>query len=121
MKMPHNITIYNKLKEQYVSKKLRNVYYFGSDSINISGKGTIESGNINIIIDGENLKDYINYKDFIDSSKYTIQNGTRIVLGDGPDIKSLNDLDDSFKQITVFSFDENLVGSNLDNIVVVGK
>lgn len=125
MDKPHTITIYNKLKvddtEQYIKRVLNNVYYYGTDSVNISGKGVVESGNINIIIDGENLEDYVNYKSFSDSSKYTIKPNDRIVLGVGPDITSINDLNDSIRQITVFSIDENLVGSSLDNLLITGR
>lgn len=125
MDKPHTITIYNKLKvddtEQYIKRVLNNVYYYGTDSVNISGKGVVESGNINIIIDGENLEDYVNYKSFNDSSKYTIKPNDRIVLGVGPDITSINELNDSIRQITVFSIDENLVGSSLDNLLITGR
>lgn len=125
MNKPHTITIYNKLKvddnEQYIKRVLNGVYYYGTDSVNISGKGVVESGNINIIIDGENLKDYVNYKSFSDSSKYTVKPNDRIVLGVGPDITSINELNDSIRQITVFSIDENLVGSSLDNLFITGR
>lgn len=125
MDKPHTITIYNKLKvndnDQYFKRVLSGVYYYGTDSVNISGKGVVESGNINIIIDGENLKDYVNYKSFSDSSKYTVKPNDRIVLGVGPDITSINELNDSIRQITVFSIDENLVGSSLDNLLITGR
>lgn len=125
MNKPHTITIYNKLKvndnDQYFKRVLSGVYYYGTDSVNISGKGVVESGNINIIIDGENLEDYVNYKSFSDSSKYTVKPNDRIVLGVGPDITSINELNDSIRQITVFSIDENLVGSSLDNLLITGR
>lgn len=125
MDKPHTITIYNKLKvndnNQYFKRVLSGVYYYGTDSVNISGKGVVESGNINIIIDGENLGDYVNYKSFSDSSKYTVKPNDRIVLGVGPDITSINELNDSIRQITVFSIDENLVGSSLDNLLITGR
>ena len=125
MDKPHTITIYNKLKvndnDQYFKRVLSGVYYYGTDSVNISGKGVVESGNINIIIDGENLEDYVNYKSFSDSSKYTVKPNDRIVLGVGPDITSINELNDSIRQITVFSIDENLVGSSLDNLLITGR
>lgn len=125
MNRPHTITIYNNLKinntDNYIRRVLTGVYYYGTDSVNISGKGVVESGNINIIIDGDNLEDYVNYKAFSDSSKYTIKPGDRIVLGTGPEITSINDLNDSIRQITVFSIDENLVGSLLDNLLITGR
>lgn len=125
MNKPHTITIYNKLKvndeDQCFKRVLTGVYCYGTDSINISGKGVVESGNINIIIDGDNLEDYVNYKNFNDNSKYTIKQGDRIVLGVGPDITSINELTDSYRQITVFSIDENLVGSSLDNLLITGR
>ncbi len=125
MNKPHTITIYNKLKvddnEQYIKRVLNGVYYYGTDSVNISGKGVVESGNINIIIDGDNLEDYVNYKSYNSSSKYTIKPNDRIILGIGPDIASINELNDSYRQITVFSIDENIVGSALDNLLIMGK
>lgn len=122
MKMPHTITIYNKYQDKYYRRVLNNVYWYGTDSINISGKGIVESGNINIIIDGDNLKDYITESEYVGgTNKYTIQNGSRILLGEGPVINSLSEISESFKQMTVFGIDENIVGSNIDSILIVGK
>lgn len=122
MMTPHTITIYNRYRGKYYKKILKDVYWYGTDSINISGKGIVESGNINIVITKKNLDDYVNYKDFDgDEKKYTVQKDSRIVLDEGPDIESLNDLDDSYRQITIFSYDENIVGSPLDNVLIVGK
>lgn len=128
MNKPHTITIYNKLPDDtYAKKVLHNVYWYGSDSVNVSGKGIVESSSINIIIEGENLNDYVDYhifnsEDFeYDHQKYTIQDGLRIVYGEGPDIYSINELSDAFKQITITSFNENIVGSSLDNLYITGR
>lgn len=122
MEMPHTITIYNKHNDKYYKQKLDGVYWYGTDSINLSGKGIVESGAINIIIDGENLKKYVTETEYTGGTeKYTIQKGNRIILGNGPDITSLNELPDNIQQMTVFGIDENLVGSNIDNILIVGK
>ena len=32
--------------DQYFKRVLSGVYYYGTDSVNISGKGVVESGNI---------------------------------------------------------------------------
>lgn len=122
MEKPHTITIYNKYNDKYYKKTLDNVYWYGTDSINLSGKSIVESGNVNVIIDGENLKDYATENEYVGgTNKYTIQKGNRILLGKGPDITSLNEIPESFKQMTVFGVDENLVGSNIDSILIVGK
>lgn len=122
MEMPHTITIYNKLNDIYYKKVLHGVYWYGTDSINLSGKSAVESGNINIIIDNENLVGYVSENEFVgDKDTFTIQRENRIILGEGPDITSLTEIPKSFKQMTVFGIDENLVGSSIDNILVAGK
>ncbi len=122
MNRPHTITIYNYYDNKYVKNMLHGVYWYGTDSINISGKGVVESNSINIIIDGEeNLGKYLSkelYQGDVDT--YTLDTDIRIVLGEGPDITSVNDLE-NYKQMTVFSFDVNIVGSSVDNILIVGK
>lgn len=122
MEMPHTITIYNKLNDVYHKKTLHGVYWYGADSINLSGKSIVESGNINIIIDRDNLKNYVSENEFTgEKETYTIQNENRILLGEGPDITSLTEIPETFKQMTVFGIDENLVGSSIDNILIIGK
>ena len=122
MERPHTITIYNSYAGKYYKKVLNNVYWYGTDSINISGKGIVESGNINIIIDGSNLNDYVSKEKYTGGTDtYTIQEGCRILFGEGPDITSLSEIPETFKQITVFGIDENLVGSSIDNILITGK
>ena len=122
MDRPHTITIYNKYNDKYIKTILNGVYWFGTDSINISGKGIVESGAINVIIDGDNLSKYVSEEEYLgETNTFTIQKATtRIVLGVGTDIVSLNELND-LKQITVFSYDTNIVGSPLDNILIGGK
>ena len=44
MEMPHTITIYNEYNGKYLKTVLHNVYWYGTDSINISGKSIVESG-----------------------------------------------------------------------------
>lgn len=122
MNRPHTITIYNHYDSKYVKCVLHDVYWYGTDSINISGKGVVESNSINIIIDGEeNLEKYIpkeQYQGDIDT--YTLDTDIRIVLGEGPEIQSVNELE-QYKQITVFSYDVNVVESPVDNILIIGK
>ena len=123
MNRPDTITIYIKVKDDYVKRTINDVYWYGSDSINISGRGIVESDSINIIIDKENVKNYVDnrYFNVNNEEEYTLQNGMRIVRGIGPDINSINELDDSYEQITIFSFDVNIVGSSLDNLYIRGK
>lgn len=121
MNRPHTITIYNSFNGKYIKNTLKDVYWYGTDSINISGKGVVEANSINIIIDGENLKKYISKEEYQgDKDTYTLDTGIRIVLGEGPEIKSLNELED-YKQISVFSYDVNIVDSPLDNILILGR
>lgn len=122
MNRPHTITIYNSYNGKYIKHVLNNVYWYGTDSINISGKGVVESNSINIIIDTkENLDKYISKEEYQgDVNTYTLDSGIRIVYGEGPDIKSLNELD-NFKQMTVFSYDVNIVNSPVDNILILGR
>lgn len=122
MNRPHTITIYNKKNNTYYKKVLHGVYYYGSDTINLSGKGIVESGNISIIIDGLNLRDYVDESEYEGGNeKYTLQKNSRIVLGEGPDVTSINELTDRYKEISIFSIDVNLVGSNLDHILISGR
>ena len=122
MKKPHTITIYNEYKGEYLKSILHNVYWYGTDSINISGKGIVEAGAINIIIDGDNLLKYVTEREYKgDKNTFTIQRENRIILGEGPDIVSVDDIPNNFKIMTVFGIDENLVGSSIDNILVTGK
>ena len=122
MKMPHTITIYNEYEGKYLKTILHKVYWYGTDSINISGKGIVEAGAINIIIDGDNLLKYIPEREYKgNKDTFTIQRENRIILGEGPDINSVNDIPSNFKVMTVFGIDENLVGSSIDNILITGK
>lgn len=121
MNRPHTITIYNKYKDKYIKNALNDVYWYGTDSINISGKGIVESGAINIIIDGDNLSKYVPEEEYVgDKETFTIQKNIRIIYGEGPDIESLSEIE-NLKQITVFSYDANIVGSGIDNILISGK
>lgn len=122
MEKPHTITIYNEYKGEYLKSILHNVYWYGTDSINISGKGIVEAGAINIIIDGDNLLKYVTEREYKgDKNTFTIQRENRIILGEGPDIVSVDDIPNNFKIMTVFGIDENLVGSSIDNILITGK
>lgn len=122
MNRPHTITIYNSYNGEYIKHVLNNVYWYGTDSINISGKGVVESNSINIIIDTkDNLDKYVSKEEYQgDANTYTLDSGIRIVYGEGPDITSLNELD-NLKQITVFSYDVNIVDSPVDNILILGR
>ncbi len=122
MKMPHTITIYNECEGKYLKTVLHEVYWYGTDSINISGKGIVEAGAINIIIDGDNLLKYVTEREYEGKEDtFTIQRENRIILGEGPEIESVNDIPNNFKVMTVFGIDENLVGSSIDNILITGK
>lgn len=121
MNRPHTITIYNKYNDKYFKCVLNDVYFYGTDSINISGKGIAESNFINIIIDGVNLFKYVDKEQYVGKKDtFTLQNNIRIILGNGPDINNLSEIE-GFRQITVFSYDVNVVGSPVDNILIGGR
>lgn len=122
MNRPHTITIYNSYKDKYIKHILKDVYWYGTDSINISGKGVVESNSINIIIDTkDNLDKYISKESYQgNENTYTLDTGIRIVYGEGPDIKSLNELE-NYKQISILSYDVNIVDSPVDNILILGR
>ena len=111
------ITIYNKVGEEYKRFELEGVYWYGSQGLSISGRGVVSSDDINVFIPKAKME---KYKPFYEDGFYTIQQEDRIVKGVGPEITSAKDLA-NFERITVTSFSVNIVNSDLDNILIVGK
>lgn len=126
---PNEITIFNKIenddKTTYNTKHLKNVIWYGTDNINLSGKGIVNSDDINIVIPLESLSDYKKVSEFnkLDdkSNFFTLQKEDKIVKGVADDIKSVKELSKYENVVTIKSIEENLFGSSIDNILIKGK
>lgn len=123
------ITIFNKIenddKTTYNTKHLKNVIWYGTDNINLSGKGIVNSDDINIVIPLESLSDYKKVSEFNElddkSNFFTLQKEDKIVKGVADDIKSVKELSKYENVVTIKSIEENLFGSSIDNILIKGK
>lgn len=126
---PNEITIFNKIenddKTTYHAKYLKNVIWYGTDNINLSGKGIVNSDDINIVIPLESLSDYKKVSEFNElddkSNFFTLQKEDKIVKGVANDIKSVKELSKYENVVTIKSIEENLFGSSIDNILIKGK
>lgn len=126
---PNEITIFNKIenddKTTYNTKHLKNVIWYGTDNINLSGKGIVNSDDINIVIPLESLSDYKKVSEFNElddkSNFFTLQKEDKIVKGVADDIKSVKELSKYENVVTIKSIEENLFGSSIDNILIKGK
>lgn len=126
---PDEITIFNKIENgdetTYHLKHLKNVIWYGTDNINLSGKGIVNSDDINIVIPLESLSDYKKVSEFNElddkSNFFTLQKEDKIVKGVADDIKSVKELSKYENVVTIKSIEENLFGSSIDNILVKGK
>lgn len=126
---PDEITIFNKIENgdetTYHSKHLKNVIWYGTDNINLSGKGIVNSDDINIVIPLESLSDYKKVSEFNElddkSNFFTLQKKDKIVKGVADDIKSVKELNKYEDVVTIKSIEENLFGSSIDNILIKGK
>lgn len=118
MQFIDTITIFNKVGETYHKHILTGVYWYGSQAIEISGKGLVNNDNINVFIPCEKMIDYSeSYKE----GKFTLRKGDRIVKGIAEDIQSVNELSKYQNVITITSFSVNKVNSCVDNIHIIGK
>lgn len=125
---PDEITIFNKIDDEettYHKTNLKNVIWYGTDNINLSGKGIVNSDDINIVIPLESLSNYKKVNEFNElddkSNFFTLQKGDKVVKGKANDIKSVKELSNYENVITIKSIEENLFGSSIDNILVKGK
>lgn len=126
---PDEITIFNKIENDdettYYTKHLKNVIWYGTDNINLLGKGIVNSDDINIVIPLESLSDYKKVSEFNElddkSNFFTLQKEDKIVKGVADDIKSVKELSKYENVVTIKSIEENLFGSSIDNILIKGK
>lgn len=109
---PHEITVFGSLIDgKYPRILIKNVFWYGSQGIALSGKGIVDSDSINIIIPKDSLP-----KDL------KIKKGNRIVKGIVNEIeKSINELNQYDEVITVTSVSKYICDSNLDCVLVSGK
>ena len=128
---PHTITIYNKIVEdredKYFKFVLSNVLWYGSNNINISGKGIENSNEINIFIPKESLSKYKTleeYKTLPNEAKkdyFTLCKGDLVLKGEHDDITSIKDLNNYEDVITITKINDYLLGTDIDNILIEGK
>ncbi|MCI8851372.1 MAG: hypothetical protein HFE82_07555 [Erysipelotrichaceae bacterium] len=105
------VTIFHAENDAYTRKVINGCYWYGSTGIALKDNGIIRDDSINIFFPC----------DVVDSNELVISKGDRIVKGDVPMIKSVNELSKYEQKITVLSVNENCVGSPLDNLLVSGK
>ena len=106
---PDEITIFNKIENDdettYHTKHLKNVIWYGTDNINLSGKGIVNSDDINIVIPLESLSDYKKVSEFNElddkSNFFTLQKEDKIVKGVADDIKSFKELSKYENEVTI--------------------
>ena len=118
MQFLDTITIFNKVGESYHKHTITGVYWYGSYGLSLSGKGVVHSDEISIFIPKEKMA---NYSEQYKEGSFTLRKGDRIVKGIAEDITSINELSKYQNVITIISFDINIVGSDLDNILIKGK
>lgn len=112
MQFIDTVTIFHKGEQDvYDRKVIHGCYWYGNDSITIQENGIIHDNSINVFFPCSVIKEY----------ELKVYKGDRIVKGDVPMIKSVNELSQYEHRITVLTVNENIVGSSLDNLVVTGK
>lgn len=111
MRFLDTVTIFHKENESYQRSVVPGCYWYGNTGIAAKDNGIVRDDSINIFFPC----------DVVDSNELVISKGDRIVKGDVPMIKSVNELSKYEQKITVLSVNENCVGSPLDNLLVSGK
>lgn len=111
---PHTITIYRHSISDggdVITKQVKQgFYWYGSQGIVQSGKGTTESDTVTIIASPETTAEH--------GKTWDIRHGDRVVKGEGPDVTTLKEI---LGAVTVLRVDENICGSPVDNITIAGK
>lgn len=112
MRFIDTVTIFHKEKQDTYSRQvIKGCFWYGDNSISISGNGVIHDNVIHVFFPCAAVKEH----------GLKVYNGDRIVKGEVPMIKSVNDLMKYGDKITVTGVNEYMVGSPLDNILVSGK
>lgn len=108
MIFPHTITIFSKKTKSKICM-IEGVYWYGEKGISLEGKGVVRSDSVTVFVPKEK------------AMNLTIEKGDRIVKGSVDDINSWNDLNSIVDIITVKRIDDNRIGSDIDNLVVMGE
>ena len=110
---PDTITIYHHETkngiDNYQKTILRGFYWCGGRTLSGTGKGIESKSETTIISNADNAHSY--------GSKWAVNIGDRIILGEGEDISSFKALNNA---ITVADIANHVCGSDVDNIVITG-
>lgn len=111
---PHTITIYHHFVEDgtdvYSKKVLTDCYWNHKASQTGSGKGTEKTDSYTVVASPEQTANY--------GVTWDVYTGDRVVKGSGPDITSWRELTGDV--MTVKAIEENICGSCVDNITLLG-
>ncbi len=112
MEYPHTITIFGEQNKDgtYPKKTIEGVFWYGTENINISGKGIVTNDSINIIIPREKIP-----------TDFKIKRKNRIVKGIAEIKESITELENYDEVITVTSVNNYDCGSELDCLLIGGK
>jgi hypothetical protein len=110
---PHTITIFHHFIEDgvdvYVKKEVPGWYWMQTKSNTAAGKGTERSDTYKIVASQLTTSNY--------GVTWDVYVGDRVVKGSAPDITSWKDLKD---YMVVKAIEENICGSGVDNITLIG-
>ncbi|MCM1115610.1 MAG: hypothetical protein NC397_08960 [Clostridium sp.] len=113
---PHDITIYRHCvlngTDIYNKQVLNGFYWNCKTAQSVKNKGADNAAEVTVISSPQMAQRYGN--------KWKIQVGDIIIKGKGSNISSLKDLTD-VQYYKVYAVEENICGSDVDNIVVKGK
>ena len=109
---PHTATIYhhNEEDDTYSRTVVQGVYWYGPHSVGQNGKGRDSSYATSVVIPARNME----------LAEANVEPEDLMMKGNGPEIKSITDLESQSNVITVTSVDWNDVGSVLDCVVISG-
>ena len=111
---PHTITIFHHFVENgadvYVKKELSGWYWMHTASNTGSGKGTEKTDSYTVVASPETTALY--------GDSWSVKVGDRVVKGSAPDITSWKDLKGDVMMVT--AIEENICGSSVDNITLIG-
>jgi hypothetical protein len=111
---PHTITIYHHFVDDgtdvYDKKVLTGCYWNHKASRTGSGKGTEKADSYTVVVSPEQTAKY--------GVTWDVYTGDRVVKGSGPDITSWKELPGDV--MTVKVVEENICGSSVDNITLLG-
>lgn len=112
---PHTITIYRHSvingADVYDKQVLDGFYWNGKVTQNADNKGVDNTAKITAVSSPERAKSY--------GDKWSVEVGDIIIKGKGSNISSLKEL--TLPYYKVCAVEENICGSDVDNIVVSGK